>query len=566
MPWHLVVLNTLSFFSIVIVYMALLDITHTLPAFPGFFGITGMNVWYMAATAAGILCFGYSWQGLPASLRRRWLGCALAGNGLALAALAAGSATPNGSIGFLYAGTLLFPCTAGYTAGYLYYLISRCIPSARQGTCIGVFLAATNLLLFVLDKLTRLTGSPLFLPWSFLLAVLAVMAFLLLQCDFSAAKATAEEPETPNPFVSQHMPLLLAMAVLLSLLVGFSDTLNFIRHEEYYANWHAFSRLFIVVGSLLAGWLADVHPAYLPLAALASKAVVMLFYALALEGEPFALMVCADVFFTSFTIVFLTWMFLQVAIRSRRPAFWAGMGRAIEMPVSAIGTLLGISLLGHTSSNTITMVAYSALLVTTGALFYYALVQLNRTLAAEHSLRLAVVPKVGNGFFVPVPDEAATVTDGVESKTQNTNVVCVADVGAAGAATINANHTNAADTDEAEAVVKNNEAVSDTSAPLHATLQTKMQTADAIKTDAAKTDEAKTDETKPEPERLQQQFGLTKRETEVLLALLNNETVEEISERLVITPRTTRFHITNILKKTGARFVRELPYIVKEKK
>jgi DNA-binding CsgD family transcriptional regulator len=65
---------------------------------------------------------------------------------------------------------------------------------------------------------------------------------------------------------------------------------------------------------------------------------------------------------------------------------------------------------------------------------------------------------------------------------------------------------------------------------------------------------------------LQEQFRLTKRETEVLLALLNNETVDEISERLVITPRTTRFHITNILKKTGARFVRELPYIVKAKK
>jgi DNA-binding CsgD family transcriptional regulator len=529
MPWHLVVLNTLSFFSIVIVYMALLDITHTVPAFPGFFGITGMNVWYMAATAAGILCFGYSWQGLPASLRRRWLGCALAGNGLGLAALAVGSASPDGNLGFLYAGTLLFPCTAGYIAGYLYYLISRCITSARHGTCIGIFLAATNLLLFVLDKLTRLTGSPLFLPWSFLLAVLAVMAFLLLQCNFSAAKATAEEPETPNPFVSQHMPLLLAMAVLLSLLVGFSDTLNFIRHEEYYANWHAFSRLFIVVGSLLAGWLADVHPAYLPLAALASKAVVMLFYALALEGEPFALMVCADVFFTSFTILFLTWMFLQVAIRSRRPAFWAGMGRAIEMPVSAIGTLLGISLLRHTSSNTITMVAYAALLVATGALFYYALLQLNRSLVTGHSLSLAAVPKVGNGFFVPVPDEAAAASD------------------------------------EAEAVVKNNEAASAHTTPLHSS-PAQTETAVAIKTDSAKTDEAKTEEIKPEPERLQEQFGLTKRETEVLLALLNNETVDEISERLVITPRTTRFHITNILKKTGARFVRELPYIVKAKK
>lgn len=556
MPWYLIVLNTLSFFSIVIVYIALLDIAYTIPAFSSHFDTTVMSVLFMAATAAGILYFGYSWQALPVSSQRRSLGRALAGNGLSLAALAVGSASPGGSVAFLYLGTLLYPCTAGYMAGYLYYLISRRIPSARQGTCIGIFLAATNLLLFVLDKLTKRSGSPLFLPWSLLLTVLAIMAFLLLQYDGSAAEETTEEQaEATHPFVSRHMPFLLGMAVLLSLLIGFSDTLNFTRHEEYYSNWHALSRLFIVVGSLLAGWLADVRPAYLPLAALASKAVVMVFYALALEGKPYALMACADVFFTSFTIVFLTWMFLQVAIRSRRPAFWAGMGRAIEMPVSAIGTFLGVSLLRYTSNNTATMVAYAALLFATSALFYYALVQFNRNQMAERSFRLAGVPDErsfrlagisgapdSGGFFAPAAGETETemktATDIQKADAETQGITsCEADAGEAEVAI-------SADAVTASAVVAVN---------------TKTETADAANAVETKTD-------KTEPERLQEQFGLTKRETEVLFALLDGDTIAEISEKLVISPNTTKFHISHILKKTGVKYTRELPYIVQNKK
>ena len=30
--------------------------------------------------------------------------------------------------------------------------------------------------------------------------------------------------------------------------------------------------------------------------------------------------------------LFIIWMFFNVALRSRRPELWAGMGRAIEMP------------------------------------------------------------------------------------------------------------------------------------------------------------------------------------------------------------------------------------------
>ena len=119
MPWHLVLLNSLSFFSIVIVYMALLDIAHTVPAFPGIFGLTGMNVWYMSATAAGILCFGYIWQSASETRKRSLLLYALGGNAAGLASLAAGSATPAGNVASLYAGSLLAGWLADFHPAYL---------------------------------------------------------------------------------------------------------------------------------------------------------------------------------------------------------------------------------------------------------------------------------------------------------------------------------------------------------------------------------------------------------------------------------------------------------------
>ena len=48
-------------------------------------------------------------------------------------------------------------------------------------------------------------------------------------------------------------------------------------------------------------------------------------------------------------------------------------------------------------------------------------------------------------------------------------------------------------------------------------------------------------------------FALTKRESEVLSYLINNTQTKEIAESLNITERTVKFHITNILSKTGAK-------------
>lgn len=53
-------------------------------------------------------------------------------------------------------------------------------------------------------------------------------------------------------------------------------------------------------------------------------------------------------------------------------------------------------------------------------------------------------------------------------------------------------------------------------------------------------------------------YGLTQRETEVLGLILRDLTTQQMADDLVITKSTVKFHVTNILKKTGSETRQQL--------
>ena len=59
-------------------------------------------------------------------------------------------------------------------------------------------------------------------------------------------------------------------------------------------------------------------------------------------------------------------------------------------------------------------------------------------------------------------------------------------------------------------------------------------------------------------------YGLSVRETDVLAHILKNLSINEIAEELFISPNTVKFHVANLLKKTGAGSQRRLKQIVNE--
>jgi DNA-binding CsgD family transcriptional regulator len=59
-------------------------------------------------------------------------------------------------------------------------------------------------------------------------------------------------------------------------------------------------------------------------------------------------------------------------------------------------------------------------------------------------------------------------------------------------------------------------------------------------------------------------YGLSVRETDVLAHILKDRSINEIAEELFISPSTVKFHVANLLKKTGAGSQRRLKQIVSE--
>ena len=586
MDKRLIAANALSFFSMVIVYQAFLTVASPLSAIRLPFSLMQLNLWFMFVSLFGVLLFAYTFHREPERDVTRLLHISLAVNGLSVLALAAGLAGKTVTF-FLYIGGLLFPLACGYLDGCLFYLLARHTVPRRQGIAIGLYIAITNGLLFLVQRLVeRTTGEPLFFPWPLLLVALALIAILIRPVP---TEETAQ-PVVPQTQVSDHLPLFCGIGILLSLLIGLSSTLDFVEYEEYYRNWHAISRLFLAAGYLAAGWLADHYPVWLPVAALLAKVAVFAAYTFVLEGAPLWFTIFADAFFSPFIILFIIWMFFNVALRSSRPELWAGMGRAIERPFHVLGALAGEMLLEHKVSHGVMSLVYMGLLILAVVLLYRLFLLYAE--AWKHSVESEADARV--------KAETASFANAGLNAAKNTKTLANAEISAQASAdhfietvesenkkdttateTITAVSADFFDNNQLEMVADETE-TSELFTTEITEEATAVKTISAMSADnsenqeeetAAEKEEAKQDDSQPDDSgplhgdrlrKYQLRYRLTNRETEVLWEILQKHKIAEIASNLYITLPTAKYHISNILQKTGAQNQRELRYMIQK--
>ena len=580
MDKRLIAANALSFFSMVIVYQAFLTVASPLSAIRLPFSLMQLNLWFMFISLLGVLLFAYTFRRKPNRDVTRLLHISLAANGLSVLALAAGLAGEMATF-FLYVGGLLFPLACGYLDGCLFYLLARHTVPRRQGIAIGLYIALTNGLLFLVQQLVeRATGKPLFFPWPLLLVALALIAFLLRPVP---AEEEAQ-PVVPQTQVSDHLPLFCGIGILLSLLIGLSSTLDFVEYEEYYRNWHAISRLFLAAGYLAAGWLADHYPVWLPVAALLAKVAVFAAYTFVLEGAPLWFTIFADAFFSPFIILFIIWMFFNVALRSRRPELWAGMGRAIERPFHVLGALAGEMLLEQNVPHGVMSLVYMGLLILAVVLLYKLFL-----LYAEAWKHSAVEESVAKVKAEAAAQTSANHFENAIAAEKNQDTTAINHLAAVSAENF-ADRNPETVADEAEdlelyASEFAEEAAEEKFANMISEKDAETQNAapscvagpeeiigasdcPSVTEYVIKTDLSLPDESGPlHGDRLrkyQLRYRLTNRETEVLWEILQKHKTAEIASNLYITLPTAKYHISNILQKTGMRNQRELRYLIQK--
>ncbi len=575
-----ILLNALCLFSSVTVYLAVIGASSHVS---DQLGMAALNLFFMLSTAAGIFAFGFFRGRVPAFPPAHAQMAAFCVNAACVAALV-NILNVRPGFGLRYAALFLFTFSNGYITGSLFSQISRYIPAARQGFCIGASLASAHFFLFLSDTLVAVLHIPTPHALFFLFPVLALMAYLLLHNEPEELTDINATP-SPDPFLLHHAPLFLLAAVLLSLTVGFSDSLFLTRHAEF-MEWHRYTRFINVGGFLLAGWLADSRPFYLPLAALLARTVSLGFCVFMLEGGAVSISSIADCFFTTFLIVFLIWVFITLSPRMPSPELWAGMGRIVELPCGAIGTMLGIFLLQRLPVS-LTFLVYMALLMCSGALFYQAmliwirrsnrpviLATVNEPEEPKNKIYGTAWPTENYNAWETENNNAPTLTDHdvAASEFENTNAATLSDYYAA------------ASEDDEDILLNTESYITDFSNLDLAEKENATQPEPEAIPSSARANETRTqpDEVPPPalstafnmtPEQLDELlqkfkafYHLTRRETEILRELLWERSIQEIAETLVITPRTVKYHISNLFQKTGATTQKTLKRILRKQK
>ena len=574
-----ILLNALCLFSSVTVYLAVIGASSHVS---DQLGMAALNLFFMLSTAAGIFAFGFFRGRVPAFPPAHAQLAAFCVNAACVAALV-NILNVRPGFGLRYAALFLFTFSNGYITGSLFSQIARYIPAARQGFCIGASLASAHFFLFLSDTLVAVLHIPTPHALFFLFPVLALMAYLLLHNEPEELTDINATP-SPDPFLLRHAPLFLLAAVLLSLTVGFSDSLFLTRHAEF-MEWHRYTRFINVGGFLLAGWLADSRPFYLPLAALLARTVSLGFCVFMLEGGAVSISSIADCFFTTFLIVFLIWVFITLSPRMPCPELWAGMGRIVELPCGAIGTLLGIFLLQRLPVS-LTFLVYMALLMCSGALFYQAML-----IWIRRSNRPVILATINE----PEPTSKLNRTDWPTEnyntwEAEKNNAPTLTDHDAAALVIENTNTATPSDyrfaaPEDDEDILLNTESYVTDFLSFDLTEKSKeTQLEPESLSPSSRENETRTqpDEVPPPalsttfdmtPEQLDELlrkfkafYHLTRRETEILRELLWERSILEIAETLVITPRTVKYHISNLFQKTGATTQKTLKRILRKQK
>jgi DNA-binding CsgD family transcriptional regulator len=247
---------------------------------------------------------------------------------------------------------------------------------------------------------------------------------------------------------------------------------------------------------------------------------------------------------------------------------WAGMGRMVELPCGAAGALLGVALLQRLPVS-LTFLVYVILLVVSGAMFYQVMVGWYKN--ANCTIVLATVETTENGAGASV--DPPSLEKNIQGEQKESSL------------TKDESPFTHPSTKRKEAVLIQE---TDPTAPItESSGPTELGTTEFTTTNFAKTERAvpvaaaASISSQPElspvfnmtPEQLEKQlrifkrfYRLTRRETEVLQELIWERSIQEISERLNISQRTVKYHISNLFQKTDVKTQKELKRTLRRQK
>ncbi len=507
---------TKLFLSTALIYTYLILVyTRAMSGDHGFFALGDNAMFQIAANTAliscsgalGMACFAFGFRRLSERLRRR--------APFYMVGLCAVGELCLDFVPQLFSfGIALSVFGWGFLTAHILYRTAMVVPATHFGRFIGVSYGLSAFLQFVIGTADALLPA---LPLTKLVALPCLAVFTLLSRskdndeNTNAALPTQEGSPAWHVFFLESRVHLLLGAALLSLLMGFSDSVTVMHFDEFAPSFPV-SRLFYAVGLVFFGWLADRSFAVLPAIVLLMNAYYLWFRGL--DSKMFLpLSQIVETICSGPTIILLTAGFLHAAARSTAPERWAAMGRIVGLPMTSFGLAFGLWLWPVVSTTTM-LAVYTTLLLVAVVLLYRG------TLAYLNALQTSAEAQIF----------AVTAASGLTTEEMPTTDFSPADVPAAETPIEEPAFSQAMETPIPPQSFYES-APSDETICEDAALPTKADYDEAFAAYCRR-------------------YNLTAKEAEVLTEILNGQNAEEIAEAQFITKRTVRFHISNLLRKT----------------
>lgn len=430
------------------------------------------------------------------------------------------------------ASLLLF----GYIGGFIHYTVSLFLfGKSYSGRILGSAVAVATVLQFIVQNLLIVDAA--------LIISLMVSVVVIL---YLAVKPVEDWMfENPLPYASKstitvkHFVVPICVVAVMSLSFGLADGLVTQLDAVGVVVLSSRIRLLYALGVFLAGIVADIDKRrFLPLCTLI---LLFLFSCMALfieDGNAFAgnVYICMMYLFSGFYVMYLTVMFLDTAPMAEKTSLWAGMGRIVRGPCIALTAVLSAPIRNLIGLQGISVVGVCLSVVV--LLFMLATGQLNirPEKAAALSGRMAefvetyqLTPREAEIFSLLL-DNDATNKDVAAELLLSVRVLeryITSIYKKVGVAT----RIELMDLYYGKTLLK-------AAAPLVASADKNGVSVLSVPTI-------------PEEKlvRLSLQYGLTKRETELLAQLYLRKTNEDIAAALGVTENTIKFHLKNLMKK-----------------
>ena len=230
---------------------------------------------------------------------------------------------------------ILAAFSLGVLGGMVYACMALALPQISGiGKIMAIGASAAVVLQYVLQEhLDLMFGIPVMLSLAF-----SATLWLAVNKPWGgwedAGLPSDKMPLESRNEIRKRLRILPLTVVALSVIGTFYDTqmmrLNVqTNYQEF--DYYSWSRLFIIAGYILIGFIGDLKKQkYVPLATLCMAMFAVFNPILFGELESYHVNMCLYYIFLGVNIAYFNLMFWNIAPKTKWPALWAGMGRAIS--------------------------------------------------------------------------------------------------------------------------------------------------------------------------------------------------------------------------------------------